>query len=46
TLDAQEQIVPSRDVSVDERSLRIESFYSGINQAYEKAPSFHFQLTA
>jgi hypothetical protein len=46
TLDAQEQIVPSRDVAIDERSLRIESFYSGINQAYEKAPSFHFQLTA
>ncbi len=46
TLDAQEQIAPSRDIAVDERSLRIEKFYSGINQAYEKAPSSNFQLTA
>jgi hypothetical protein len=46
TLDSQEQIAPSRDISVDERSLRIENFYSGINQAYEKEPNFHFQLTA
>jgi len=46
TLDAQEKIAPSRDVAVDERSLRIEKFYSGINQAYEKAPSSNFQLTA
>ncbi len=46
TLDAQEQIAPTRDISVDERALRIESFYSGINQAYEKSSSSHFQLTA
>jgi len=46
TLDAQEKLSPSRDISVDERSLRIESFYSGINKAYEKEPSFNFQLTA
>ncbi|NQZ22477.1 MAG: hypothetical protein HRT53_10505 [Colwellia sp.] len=46
TLDAQEKIAPSRDIAVDERSLRIEKFYSGINQAYEKEPSSHFQLTA
>lgn len=46
TLESQEKIAPSRDVSVDERALRVESFYSVINQAYEKAPSFHFQLTA
>ncbi len=46
TLDAQEQIAPSRDIAVDERSLRIEKFYTGINQAYEKAPSSNFQLTA
>jgi hypothetical protein len=46
TLEAQEQISPNRDVSVDERALRIESFYSGINQAYEKNSSSHFQLTA
>ena len=46
TLDSQEQIAPTRDISVDERALRIESFYSGINQAYEKNTSSHFQLTA
>ncbi len=46
TLESQEEIAPSRDVSVDERALRIENFYSGINQAYEKPTSSHFQLTA
>jgi len=46
TLASQEKISPSRDAAVDERALRIESFYSGINQAYEKEPSYHFQLTA
>ena len=46
TLESQEQIAPNRDISVDERALRIESFYSGINQAYEKNSSSHFQLTA
>jgi hypothetical protein len=46
TLKAQEEIAPSRDVSVNERALRIEGFYSDINQAYEKEPRHHFQLTA
>ncbi|MFB1000286.1 MAG: putative metalloprotease CJM1_0395 family protein [Colwellia sp.] len=46
TLASQEEIAPNRDISVDERALRIESFYSGIIQAYEKDPSSHFQLTA
>jgi hypothetical protein len=46
TLESQEKIAPSRETSVDERALRIESFYSGIIQAYEKGPSSHFQLTA
>jgi hypothetical protein len=46
TLESQEAIAPSRDSSVDERALRIENFYSGINKAYEKEPSFNFKLTA
>jgi hypothetical protein len=46
TLESQENIAPSRDSSVDERALRIENFYSGINKAYEKEPSFNFKLTA
>jgi hypothetical protein len=46
TLESQENIAPSRDRSVDERALRIENFYSGINKAYEKEPSFNFKLTA
>jgi hypothetical protein len=46
TLESQEKISPHRDTSVDERALRIESFYSGINQAYEKESNSHFQLTA
>jgi hypothetical protein len=46
TLESQEKVAPSRDASVDERSLRIEKFYTGINQAYEKESSSHFQLTA
>ena len=46
TLDSQEQIAPTRDISVDERALRIESFYAGINQAYVKNSSSNFQLTA
>ncbi|TWX58586.1 putative metalloprotease CJM1_0395 family protein [Colwellia hornerae] len=46
TLASQDEIVPNRDSAVDERALRIESLYSGITTAYEKEPSFHFQLTA
>jgi hypothetical protein len=29
-----------------QRSLRIESFYSNITKAYEKAPTYNFELTA
>ena len=46
TLKAQEEVSPSRSVDIDERALRIEGFYSNINQAYEKPPSFQFELTA
>lgn len=46
TLKAQEEIVPSRPVDVDERALRIEGFYADINRAYEKPASFQFELTA
>jgi len=31
---------------IAQRSLRIESFYSDITKAYEKAPRFNFELTA
>jgi len=46
TLKAQEEIAPSRSNEVIQRALRIENFYSNINQAYSKEPSFQFQLTA
>ena len=46
TLLAQEAVVPSRPVAVDERAGRIEQFYSTINQAYEKSASYQFELTA
>lgn len=46
TLSSQEEVSPSRPVEVDERAGRIEQFYSSINQAYEKPPSFQFELTA
>jgi hypothetical protein len=46
TLAAQEQIAPGRTQDVVERAGRVESFYSNITQAYEKPPSFQFELTA
>ncbi len=46
TLSSQDAIVPSRSTAVDERAGRIEQFYSTINQAYEKPPSFQFELIA
>ena len=46
TLAAQEQIAPGRTQDVVERAGRVESFYSNITQAYEKSPSFQFELTA
>lgn len=32
--------------AIMQRSLRIESYYATITEAYEKAPTFNFQLTA
>ncbi|MBA6391610.1 hypothetical protein H4J38_12615 [Colwellia sp. BRX10-3] len=46
TLSAQEAVVPSRPITVDQRAGRIEQFYSNINQAYEKSASYQFELTA
>ncbi|TWX71415.1 putative metalloprotease CJM1_0395 family protein [Colwellia sp. C1TZA3] len=46
TLSAQEVVVPSRPLAVDERAGRIAQFYSTINQAYEKSASYQFELTA
>ena len=46
TLSAQETITPSRPLAVDQRAGRIEQFYSNINQAYDKSPSYQFELTA
>ena len=46
TLKAQETVVPTRSNDIDQRALRIENFYSNINRAYEKQPSYQFELTA
>lgn len=46
TLASQENVAPSRSIEVDQRAGRIEQFYSSINNAYEKEPSFQFELTA
>lgn len=46
TLASQEEVVPTRDQEVNQRALRIASFYSTINSAYEKSPTFQFELTA
>lgn len=46
TLESQEAISPERTDEVVQRAVRIENFYQKINQAYEQAPSFQFQLTA
>ena len=46
TLKAQEAVVPTRSSDIDQRALRIENFYSNINRAYEKQPSYQFELTA
>ncbi|MEW6989850.1 putative metalloprotease CJM1_0395 family protein [Colwelliaceae bacterium 6441] len=46
TVAAQETIAPSRSLDIDQRAVRIENFYSTINQAYEKPPSYQFELTA
>lgn len=46
TLSAQETVVASRPIAVDERAGRIEQFYSNITQAFEKPSSYQFELTA
>lgn len=46
TLKAQEDIAPTIPSEVKERAQRVEGYYSGITQAYEKAPSYQFELTA
>jgi hypothetical protein len=46
TLKEQEAVAPTRSVDIDQRALRIESFYANINRAYEKQPSYQFELTA
>jgi len=46
TLKSQEEIAPTMPNEIKERSQRIEGFYSTITQAYEKAPTHQFELTA
>jgi len=46
TLDNQEKVAPSQPKAILQRALRIESFYASITQAYEKPPTFKFELTA
>lgn len=46
TLSAQEAIVPSRPIAVDERAGRIEQFYSNINHAYDQRTNYQFELIA
>lgn len=46
TLKAQEEVMPSMPSEIKERSQRVEGYYSGITQAYEKSPSHQFQLIA
>lgn len=46
TLDAQERIAPSRSEDINQRAVRIESFYANINHAYEKPATHQFELTA
>jgi len=46
TLESQEKIAPSQSQEVIQRSLRIESYYASITQAYEKPSSSKFELTA
>jgi hypothetical protein len=46
TLQSQETVSPTRSTDVLERAERIETFYLKINKAYEKPPSYQFELTA
>lgn len=45
TLKNQDKILPSQPEVIVQRALRIESFYASITQAYEKPPTFKFELT-
>ena len=46
TLKSQEEVSPTRSSDVLQRAERVETFYLKINQAYEKPPSYQFELTA
>jgi hypothetical protein len=46
TLLSQQRQVTSRGADVEQRAGRIENFYLDINQAYQKPPTFQFELTA
>ena len=46
TLEAQEQVSPTRSDDVIQRAGRIENFYQGITQAYNKPATYQFELTA
>jgi len=46
TLASQDKVAPTQSEEIVKRSARIENFYSDITQAYEKPPSFKFELTA
>jgi hypothetical protein len=43
---SQQRQVTSRGADVEQRAGRIENFYLDINQAYQKPPTFQFELTA
>lgn len=46
TLEAQDRITSSRDQEIDDRAVRIATFYSDITQAYERPPRNQFQIQA
>ncbi|MDP7592073.1 MAG: putative metalloprotease CJM1_0395 family protein [Litorilituus sp.] len=46
TIEAQEQVAPTRSEDVIQRAGRIESFYQDISQAYNKPATHQFELTA
>jgi hypothetical protein len=46
TLDNQDKVAATQPEVIVQRALRIESFYADITHAYEKPPSFKFELTA
>lgn len=46
TLTAQENIAPTQSNEVLQRAVRVENFYSNITSAYEKQPTYQFELTA